>query len=262
MDKSDGPIQSVARAITIMEALLREPELGVSELSEELDLGKSTVFRLLQTMKAHGIIDQARSGKYRLGVRLSLFGDAAVSRIDLRQEAAPFLSELAKFSGESVNLAILDEFNILYIDRIDSHEPLRMGVKIGQRLPAFCVSMGKAILANLPEDELETIFENPKFQETLVRRTDTTVTELGALRKQLQTIKEQGFAVDEEEYNRGVRCIGAPIFNHLGKVVAALSTTGPTVRMSYNKIHELVPHVKATAMNISKKIGFRGKRDG
>ncbi len=257
MEKSEGPIQSVARAIAIMEVLLRESELGVSELSEELDLGKSTTYRLLQTMRIHGLIDQASSGKYRLGVRLSIFGDTAISRLDLRKEAAPFLNTLAKLSGENVSLAIIDEFNILYIDRIDSNEPLRMGVRIGERLPAFCTSMGKVILAELPKDELDTLFENPKFLKTLVRYTETTVTEIGALRIQLQTVKEQGFAIDEEEYNRGVRCIGAPIFNHLGKVVAAVSATGPSIRMTYNKIHELIPHVKETALNISQQLGYR-----
>lgn len=257
MEKAEGPIQSVARAILIMEVLLREAEIGVSELSEELGLGKSTTYRLLQTMKIHGLIDQASSGKYRLGVRLSMFGEAALARLDLRKEAAPFLDTLAKLSGENISLAILDEFNILYIDRIDSNEPLRMGVRIGERLPAFCTSMGKVILAELPKDELEAMFENPKFLKTLVRYTDTTVTEIGALRIQLQSIKEQGFAIDEEEYNRGVRCIGAPIFNHKGKAVAAVSATGPSVRMSYNKIHELIPHVKEIALAISRQLGYR-----
>jgi DNA-binding IclR family transcriptional regulator len=257
MEKAEGPIQSVARAISIMEALLREPELGVSELSAELDLGKSTTYRLLQTMKLNGFIDQAASGKYRLGVRLSIFGDTAVARLDLRKEAAPFLNTLAKLSGENVSLAILDEFSILYIDRIDSNEPLRMGVRIGERLPAFCTRMGKVMLAGMPKDELEALFENPKFLATLVRHTETTVTETGALRIQLQTIKEQGFAIDEEEYNRGVRCVGAPIHNHLCKVVAAVSVTGPSIRMTYNKIHELIPHVKETALNISRQLGYR-----
>jgi len=259
VDKAEGTIQSVARAITIMEVLLREPELGVSELSSELDLGKSTVYRLLSTMKAYGIIDQAPSGKYRLGLRLSIFGDTAASRLDLRKETAPFLRELAKISGESISLAILDGFNILYIDRIDSQEPLRMGTTIGQRLPAFCTGMGKAILANLSENKLDAMLNDPNFQKTLQRYTENTITEVEELRRQLQKIKEQGFAIDEEEYNRGVRCIATPIFNHLGKVTAAVSTTGPSIRMSYNRIHELIPHVKKTALDISQQIGYRDK---
>ncbi|MDR3590483.1 MAG: IclR family transcriptional regulator [Negativicutes bacterium] len=257
MDKLEGPIQSVARAITIMEALLREPELGVSELGVVLGLGKSTVYRLLSTMKVHGLVDQTPSGKYRLGIRLSIYGDTAVSRIDLRKEAAPFLAKLAKISGENVSLAILDDFQVLYIDRIDSSEPLRMRRTIGERSPVFCVSLGKAILANLPGKKLEKIFADPRIQTMMAAYTEKTITDLGALRLELERIKQLGYAVDDEEYCRGVRCIGAPVFNHLGMVVAAVSTSGPSIRMTDDKITQLIPHVKEVAQEISRHIGYR-----
>ncbi|MFT3985953.1 MAG: IclR family transcriptional regulator [Lachnospiraceae bacterium] len=259
MDKNEGLIQSVDRALAIMEVLLREPELGVTELSAELGLGKSTVHRLLLTMKVHGLIDQTPSSKYRLGIRLAIFGETVVRRLDLRKEAAPFLADLSKLSGESVSLAILDEYSILYIDRIDCLEPLRMGVKIGLRLPIFCTSMGKAILANLPEQKLNKLFDDSKFQNTLIKYTDNTITELGKLREHLKNVKELGFALDREEHNPGVSCIGAPIFDHLGRVVAAISVAGPTIRMTPDRIEELIPYVKKSAMDISLQLGHQNK---
>lgn len=256
MVNAEGPIQSVARAITIMEALLDEHEMGLSELSATLGLGKSTACRLLQTLRSYGLVEQTTSGKFRLGIRLSVFGDAALSQIDIVKEANPYIKELAKISGENVNIAILDNLDVLYIGRIDGKEQLRTRVVVGQRSPAYCTSIGKALLANLPDEALEKVLSMYKAQANIVRHTENTITEVEDLRSHLQKVKEQGFAIDDEELHRGVRCIASPIFNHRGQVIAGVSVSGAAIRLTFNRITELIPYVKSTALSISRKMGF------
>ena len=242
----------------VLECLAREPELGITELSEQVGLGKSTIHRIVLTLKNANIIEQSISGKYRLGIRLFELGNIVVTRLGLRKEAHPFLNKLAELSSETVNLAILDQYSVVHIDRVESSESLRTGMNIGQRSPAFCLGIGKVLLANLPSQELQAMLHDPSFKKTIYKYTKNTITDIEQLYNNLMQIKQEMYAVDNEEFNIGVRCIGAPVFNYTNNVVAAISIAGPTVRMTLDRIKDLIPHVMSAAEGISRSLGYEG----
>ena len=251
-------VQSVERAMAVLKELALEPELGVRELSARLGWGKSTVHRLLTTLKAEQFVEQNASEKYRLGLKLFEYGNIVVGRLGIRKEAFPEMEELARITGETVNLAILDGLDILHIERIDSTAPLRTGMTVGRRSPAHCLGLGKAIIANLPQDEREALFNDSNFRNSLKKYTDHTISDTDALRGHLDIVRRQGFAIDDEEYFLGARCIAVAIFNHTERVVAAVSVVGPTIRMTMDKIADFIPFVQKAGQNISRRLGFNG----
>ena len=256
MEKKFDKVQSVDRAIALLDALGNASELGIKELSDEIGLPKGTVHRLLATLKASNLVDQTTSGKYRLGFKLFELGSKMINRIGIRKEAMPHLENLTRISGETANLAIPDHFDIIYVERIASLSPLSVGMDLGCRFPAFALGVGKAFLANIEAAELAKILADPKFRESLKPYTDNTITDIVQLRHNLEAIKEQGYAVDNEEYLRGIRCVAAPIFNHTGKVIGAIGVSGPTGTMNEEKIQTIAPHVKEAGQKISRSFGY------
>ena len=256
MNCNSDKVQSVERAIALLDALGNASELGIKELSDEIGLPKGTVHRLLATLKASNLVDQAASGKYRLGFKLFELGSRMINRIGIRKEAMPHLENLTRISGETANLAIPDHFDIIYVERIASLSPLSLGIDLGCRFPAFALGVGKAILANLATTELDGILSDPKFRASIKAYTDNTITDLEELRRYLEVAKKQGYAIDNEEYLRGIRCVAAPIFNHTGKVIGAIGLSGPTATMSDAKIQTLARHVKEAGLIISRSFGY------
>jgi DNA-binding IclR family transcriptional regulator len=249
-------VQSVERAMAVLRELALEPEMGVRELSVRLGLGKSTVHRLLATLKTERFVEQNASEKYRLGMKLFEYGHVVLGRLEIRKEALPEMEKLAATTGETVNLGILDGFDVVHIERIDSTEPLSTGMKVGRRSPAHCLGLGKAIMANLPPAEREALLNDSGFRGSLRKYTDTTIADADELRGHLDAVRRQGFAIDEQEYFLGARCVAVPVFNHTGRVVAAVSVVGPTVRLTVDKVEEFIPLVLETGRNISRRLGF------
>ena len=257
MNLFNEAVRSVERALTVIEALSREKEMGVTELSKELGLSKSTIYRLIMTLRLHGYVEQIKGEKYKLTFKMFELGSRIVNRLGIRQTAYPYLKELAAISKETVNLGALEENNVCYIDRIESREPLRLGLDIGSCFPAHCTALGRTLLAYQTPDEMDSFLLKAKQEGQMQLYTSETLTNMDLIKEELHKIREQGYAIEAEQYLSGIRCIAAPIFNHTGKVVASVSVAGPSVRLTDECIKYVIPALKKTASSISAVLGYK-----
>lgn len=251
-------VHSVEKALIILETLSRVEEMGISELSRELGLGKATIYRIITTLRIHGYVEQTASEKYKLNFKLFEIGNRVVNQIGIRKTARPFLEHLALATRETVNLAVLDYYSVIYIDRIESREPLRIGLDVGTRFPAFCTALGLAILAYLNPVEVDNLLAQTVQAGLFIKHTENTVIDLRTVKEQLVTIRQQGYSLDNEYYLSGIRGVAAPLFNHSGKIKAAISVAGPAVRMTDEVVAAFIPQVKAVAKDISLRFGYSG----
>ncbi len=256
MTEKQGPtVQSVERAIAILKAFsVEEPELGVGELSRRLNLPKSTVFRLLSTLEAGGLVAQnPKTGQYRLGVDLIGLANNVIAYADVRRVARPHLRRLADALGETVSLSILDGRDAVNLEQFVPPRRLVMRVGwVGRRMPVHTVSVGKALIAFLPEEELSRLLDG-----SLEALTPHTITDPQVLRDELVRVRERGYATAFEELEEGLHAISAPLYNHEGEIVAAISVSGPAYRLTRERIEEIAPQVVQTAHQISKEMGYR-----
>lgn len=256
-------VQTIERASTIFDVLAKNPQgLSVKNLSEKVNLPMGTTHRLLASLAYFGFISQDLvSKKYHLGFKLVNLANALLGQIDLRTVARPHLMDLARKVNETIHLVILDQKEALFLDRIESSEDrlgLQMVSKVGMRTPAHCCGVGKVLLAALSEKELDDIIE----AKGLPKRTEKTITDPDQLKLHLEAVRNQGYAVDDEEEDLGTRCVAAPIRNELGHVVAAISISGPAIRNTWKKIIDtLKDQVKDTAFEISQQLGFQENKD-
>jgi DNA-binding IclR family transcriptional regulator len=258
-EKEARYVQSLERALNILEVMAQEgASMTVTDLSEKVGLKISTVHRLLTTLSHRGYVQQdSESSRYRLGLKMLEIGNAALYRSDIRTEARPYLEELVERCNETANLAVLEGINIVYIDQVESHNLIivKMFAQPGNRGPVHCTASGKALLAYLPPDKLETVLSQVEF----VRYTNETITDREHLEKELTRIRQEKYALDWGEMEEHVRCIAAPIFNHEGKAIASISISGPSNRITtYYMKNELVDIVIGVANRISKKMGYSG----
>ncbi|GAB6179825.1 IclR family transcriptional regulator [Desulfotomaculum defluvii] len=252
--KKTNIIQSVDRAISILEVLEKSSEpLGVTEISHRLDLHKSTTFGLLSTLERKNLVYQEpESGKYKLGLRLLELGEQVQQRMNLRHQARPFLKKLVEEFKETVHLVVKVENDYVYIDKVDGPQAIRMYSQIGKRALMHCSGVGKAILAFLPTNEQEKIMTGIELESF----TPNTISNFDKLSKHLEEIRQKGYSIDDEEIEMGLRCVAAPILNHRGEAIAAISIAGPTTRMTYERIQDLVQPIKETSLLISKTMGY------
>lgn len=246
-------VQSVERAIAILKAFSpEEPELGVGELSRRLNLPKSTVFRLLSTLEAGGLVAQdPDTGRYRLGVDLIGLANSVIAHADVRRVARPHLRRLADELGETVSLSVLDGWDAVNLDQfIPAHRLVIRAGWVGRRMPAHAVSVGKVLIAFLPEEQVRAFFDGalPAF-------TPHTITDPHALRAELARVRDQGYATAFEELEEGLHAVSAPVRNHEGAVVAAISVSGPGYRLTRERVVEIAPQVVETADLISREMG-------
>ena len=246
-------IQSVERAVAILNAFsAEEPELGVTELADRLDLHKSTVHRFLVNLEAAGLVERNRhTARYRLGLRIFELGGLVLQQMSLWDEALPFLEGLVRDSGETGHLAVLDGGEAVYIEKVEARKALRIPSAIGRGYPAHATSLGKLLLAHLTADARDLVLA----ERGLARCTPNTITGRDQLNTELDLIRSQGFAVDDEEYEEGLRCIGAPIVGHTGHVVAAIGIGGPVTRVTPRRVGELAELVMSAAASLSRRMG-------
>lgn len=246
-------IQSIERAVAILNAFsAEEPELGVTDLAERLQLHKSTVHRFLVNLEAAGLVERNRhTSRYRLGLRIFELGGLVLQQMNLWDEALPFLEGLVRDSGETGHLAVLDGGEAVYIEKVEARRALRIPSAIGRGYPAHATSLGKILLAHLSAEARDAIVA----ERGLARCTPRTITDRDRLGTELDLIRTQGFAVDEEEYEEGLRCIGAPILGHTGQVVAAIGIGGPVTRITPQRVGELAELVMSAAGNLSRRMG-------
>ncbi len=255
MALEDYTVKSVEKACLLMEAVSDYPAgISITELASQVDMYKSTVHRLLATLMRRGYIEQnLESGRYKLGYRLLDLGMKLLSGIDLRKEALPVLQQLADTAKEVVHLALMDQGDIVYIEKVESHNTIRMHSRVGKRVPIHATGLGKAILAFLPKIEVENILES----YGLPQQTSRTITDSRQFQFALDEIRTNGYAMDVEENEENICCIAAPIFDSTRRVVAACSVSGPNNRMTDEQLLTLVPHVIRAGWEISERLGYR-----
>jgi DNA-binding IclR family transcriptional regulator len=246
-------LSSVANALRLTKAFSeQEYEMGISALAARLGLAKSTVHRLATTLVEYDMLEQNReSGKYRLGLAFFELGTLVRRKMDTATEAQGEIHALADSSGETVQLAILDHLTVLYIRIRESRQAVRLSSGLGSRAPAHCTGVGKALLAFQPAEVVQQVID-----AGLKRHTVNTITEPEALRTELASIRARGYAIDDEEIEVGLRCVAAPIRDHSGQVVAAISVAAPVQRMSKKTVQTTIPSVVAAAENISRRLGY------
>lgn len=246
-------LSSVANSIRLTKAFSEgEYEMGISALAARLGLAKSTVHRLATTLVEYDILEQNReTGKYRLGLALFELGTLVRRKMDVMSEAQAQIHALADLSGETVQLAILDHLSVLYIRIRESRQAVRMSTGLGSRAPAHCTSVGKALLAYQAPEVIQQVIDNG-----LQRYTPNTITEGPRLLEELASVRQKGYAIDDEEIESGLRCVAAPIRNHSGRVVAAISVAAPVQRMTKKNLQTTVPSVVAAAEAISRRLGY------
>jgi IclR family KDG regulon transcriptional repressor len=251
-------LSSVATAIQLLKSFSEEQvDIGISALSRRLGVAKSTVHRLAATLVSEGLLEQDReTEKYRLGIALFRLGALVRRRMDVSNQARPYLYELREKTNETVHLAILDGADIMYVFNLESTQAIRMRSDIGVRKPAYCTAEGQAILAFQPQEVVDRVIE-----QGLLPRTPQTITDPAKLMKALALVRQRGCAIEDEESEIGMRCISAPIRNDSGEVMASVGIAGPVTRLSKKAIAAFIPHVIETADLVSSRLGYRSSRD-
>jgi DNA-binding IclR family transcriptional regulator len=247
-------IQVIDRASEILDCFTFDrPEMSVSEIAAKTRLHKSTAHRILIAMEYNGLIQQNRhTGYYYLGLKLFKLGNQALARINLREIAKPYLIDLMEETQESVHLAIPDENQVLYVEKVEGPHALRMPSRVGRRIPMYCTSLGKAMLSCLHEDEVRKIIKS----QSLRGYTPNTITKADKLLAELRRTQKLGYSVDNEEIELGLTCVGSPVRNHAGELVGAISIAGPSVRVRPARISALGKAVMKVAAAISTELGY------
>lgn len=243
------------KGLLLLEALARSDRpRGVTELAVQLGWHKSNVHRSLATLVNLGYVRQnADSEGYEMSLRLWELGSSIINRLSLKPAASPFMQQLAERTRETVHLSILDGLEVVYVDKIDSPEPIRAYSMVGGRAPAYCVATGKAMLAFQPDPALAGL----RFQN-LKAYTDKTITEKKAFCKEMERIRQIGYSVNRGEWRAEVRGLAAPIFGAAERSVAAIGLSGPAARLNERRIRPFVPLILAAGEAISREFGYTG----
>jgi IclR family pca regulon transcriptional regulator len=251
--------QSLERGLAILGCFTPErPVLGIADIAEELGMSRSTTHRYVVTLVALGYLKQGASRKYRLGLRVTNLGMSALNSTGLREHAHPYLEELRERTSYTASLAVLDGPEIVYVDRASSlrrgRSSIDLGLAPGSRLPAHCTAMGKLLLANLPEREQSELLASMK----LPKRGPNTITSKTALRDELDNVREESFAVNDEELAPDLYSIAAPVRNDAHEVIAAVNLAADSSMIALGELVDaLSPHLISTADRISACVGYR-----
>ncbi len=245
--------RTLDRGLAVLEELAQaRGALGITELAERCGLDKSTVHRLLVTLAARGYVQQnPRTREYALGLKLFDLYDALQDSLGLRESCRPLLNELAEASGETSHLAVLEGADVVFVDKVATKQVMGVRTVIGRSEPAHCTALGKAILATLPETQCAALSARAELRAY----TDRTPVTREALARELALTKERGWALDNEEFLLGVRCLAAAVVDRAGRPVGALGISGPATRLSGERCEELGPYVRGLAERASVALG-------
>ena len=251
-------MKSAVRLFAVLETLCVNGETGLTELSRQLAIGKSSTHRFLSVLRDLGYVDKnGENDKYFATLRVFELGALVRGRIRLVQLVRPYMEQLGNQFHETINLAFFEQGEVVYIDKVESVKTLRMDLAIGRQVPAHCTALGKVFLANLPQDQLTNYLRACKLQA----HTDRTITEAEELKMHLDRVRRQGFAIDDGELDEGIRCIAAPIKGEFGKVLAAISIAGPSIRMTMERLKSLREPLMNVTTSISHQIGYFSSDD-
>jgi DNA-binding IclR family transcriptional regulator len=248
-------LQTIEKASEVLALFDREhPEWGVREVAEALSLAKSSAHDLLTSLEQVGMLGKNDEGRYRLGWRLVTLSETLLATTELRREARPIMEELADQYRETIHLAVLDDTKVVYVDKLEGKQAVRVELtSLGTRLYAHCSALGKVLLAYQPEENVKRIIK----AEGLPRFTANTITDANELEQTLVKVRKQGYATDQEEILPDLCCIGAPIHDHTGHVIAAISMSLPAYRFQRSQA-EFRKAVMRTGKLISERLGYYG----
>jgi len=247
-------VNSVLKAVKILGIIGRSKPLGISEISRMLEIPKSSTHNLLQTLESEGFVERNEdTNKYNLGTRLIELGYRAQNDLAICRIAKPYLNGINQETDETVHLTLLDDDEVLYVDCVESKRRMRTYSVIGIKAPLYCTAVGKAILAELPEIHIKQIINS----KGLARLTDKTITNENNLFQDLSDTRERGYSIDNKEHEDQLICVGAAIRDVNGEVFASLSVSGPSDRMTEERIVHIGSLIKNATSEISRKLGFR-----
>lgn len=251
-------VQSIERAFKLLDTLSEYPDgIQITRLSEKVGLSKSTVHRLLATLiNMNYVLKDPESEKYKLSYRIIYLSRNLINNMDIIPIAKPFLEALSEDVNETIHLCIEDMGEVMYVDKIESSQTIRMFSRVGSRAPMYCTGVGKVLLSGMNSEEYQRIIEKTDF----IRRTPNTITSKSQLNEVIDLIRQRGYGLDDIENEEGIRCIAAPIIDSQGKIIASFSISGPTTRMTMDRVNtELATKVKETSMQISRQLGYRAR---
>lgn len=249
-----GNIQVVHKLFDILELLAESSKpMGPTEIANSTGLSRSSVHRLLQTMHQRGYVDKiSPEGSYAVGLKLIEVVSYYINGLELQTEARPYIQELSETLNLTIYLGILEGNEVVYIDKRDIFSNMRLYLQIGHRVPAYCSSLGKCLLSRLSGEELEETMGTGSFQKF----TERTITNLRDLKEQLRMVRTKGWAMDDREFTEDNCCIGAPIFDYRGAIIAAVSASASPAVLTTDKISYVAEKVRNTGMAISKRLGY------
>jgi DNA-binding IclR family transcriptional regulator len=252
-DTAKGLVGSLLHGLEILDMYGRDrTEIGIGEMAQQLGLHRSTTSRLAATLAVAGYLEPAGDpGRYRLSGKLAALGELVVSGGEIRRAALPYLQDLVGRLGETGHLAVLEGDEAVTVEVIDGWQTVRMHSWVGKRSPAHCSSMGKALLAGLDAAGIDARYPGPQLEA----RTERTITDPAALKDELATVRQRGYAVDREELERHLCCVAAPVFDQTGAVVASISVSGPDSRIDESQIPSTADAVQRVAWQISARLG-------
>ena len=256
MASKTGPykLQAIDRAFSVLDLLGQSAKpMGLAQVTDALHLHKSTVHRFLMVLERHRMVERTPEGNYRLGLKLYDLGNRAVQQYDLRDRVQPHLRRLVSETGETAHLCIMEKALVVYLEKIEPSRSVRMTSRIGTSNPVYCTAVGKAMLSMLPQDEMREILGRIRY----VRLSKKTLMSEEELLRDLEKTRRRGYAVDDEEVEEGVRCVGAAILDSTGHPVAAVSVSGPSFRMTVQNVRSIATLLVECVQAISADLGYR-----
>jgi DNA-binding IclR family transcriptional regulator len=250
----ESPSVAVERALSMLEAIAQEPEgLSNAEISRKLQIPKSSASYILRTLVRRSYLNRdPHTGKYRVGLKILSLSRGALSGLDVREVALPIMRHLMEKTNVTCHLAILDGPEAVYIEKVEPQGFIKMDTWVGRRMRVHATSVGKALVAYIPQDRLEKILSSG-----MEKRTSKTITTIPRFLKELDRVRAQGHAVDDEENNMGARCVGAPIFNQTGAIEASLGLSGTTQHVNAQTMPRIIEALKDAARHIAMQLGYR-----
>jgi IclR family KDG regulon transcriptional repressor len=243
--------KTVIKAFKLLEELAEKQTAKASELAQELGWTRSNLYRMLETLQSIGYVEKDLNSQYRLSIKLFLIGNSVRGIEQLSIVARPYMKRLGELSQETINLAIMYEDRVLYIEKVESPHYLRLDQPTGKTDPLYCTALGKVLLSGLTEVQLKEVLNSLQMSPYTKR----TIIDPEVLTSVVRNVRKNGYAMDLEELSAGIHCVAAPIWDHGNKVIAAVSISGPNVRLTEQRIDELLSELITMAGKISKMMG-------
>jgi DNA-binding IclR family transcriptional regulator len=252
--KRNYDITALQRGLRLLHLFSEAPRgLTAKQVTSLSRLPVSTVHRFLANLVTAGFLNRDGEGTHSLGIACFSIGQAALGQLDIRRLSLPYLRELNQQTRETIHLTVRHGLSAVYVEKLDSPEPLRIHSRIGAAVPLYCTAVGKVMLAYMPEDEQQRILPDLNLQ----RQTSNSVGNLQELKTELHRVRKNGYACDLEENERHIRCVAAPIWDHTGSVQSSLSITAPTVRMPVARLRQLAPMIQRAGLQVSAELGYQ-----